>query len=242
MKNDQFQPGDVAHREPTDRREFLGRIGGLGLTAAALSIGARPIQALGQEQASPPVEHPPISATNTYARRARESFNLRTEQALSAFRATEYAHPANGDESRYPARIANFSKTLPHNELGEVDADAFDALLTAIKKERSSAFESIPLGGTRKLANPQAAYSFQLDGADGFALTMPPPPPFSSEDNAAEMAEIYWHSIVRDLSFADYASSPLIAEAVADLVRFARFSGVTRADIFRGETDRKSVV
>ncbi len=236
MKSDKILPTGETSTKPTDRREFLGKMGGFGLAAAAVSVGASPTRAFGQEQSTTIPGAPPISATNIYARRARESFNLRTEQALSALRATTYAHPSNGDESLYPNRIANFSKTLPHNALGEVNPDAYHALVTAIKTERSPAFENIPLGGTRKLANPQAAYSFQLDGADGFALSMPPPPRFSSEETAAEMAEIYWHSIVRDVSFADYASSPLVAEAVADLRRFARFNGVTSDTVFRGET------
>ncbi|MEO6075785.1 MAG: vanadium-dependent haloperoxidase [Dokdonella sp.] len=220
----------------TDRRDFLGKMGGFGLAAAAVSVGASPRAALAQEQARTVLGAPPPSATNIFMRRARESFNLRTEQALAAFRATQYAHPVNGDEARYPNRIANFSKTLPHNALGEVDQAAYHALTSAIKMERSSAFEKIPLGGTRKLANPQAAYSFQLDGVDGFAMWVPPPPLFSSEETAAEMAEIYWHSIVRDVSFDDYASSPLVAEAVTDLSRFARFGGITTDTVFRGET------
>src|SRR5262249_57600071 len=32
--------------------------------------------------------------------------------------------PTNGDEERYLDRRASFSKTMPHNELGEVDATA----------------------------------------------------------------------------------------------------------------------
>ena len=110
------------------------------------------------------------------------------------------------------------------------------ALVTAIKTERSSAFENIPLGGTVKLANPQAAFSFQLDGADNFAHTMPPPPPFSSEDNAAEIAEVYWHAVARDSFLFRLSTDPLIAEAVQDLNRFARFNRVPTNTIFRGET------
>ncbi|MGB4860368.1 MAG: vanadium-dependent haloperoxidase [Dokdonella sp.] len=236
MKQTNPVSGDKCPINPTDRREFLGKLGGMGLAAAAVGVGASPGDALAQEQASTLPGAPPPSVTNIFQRRARESFNLRTEQALAAFRATRYAHPVNGDEALYPNRIANFSKTLPHDALGEVDLDAYHALTSAIKLERSSAFESIPLGGTRKLANPQAAYSFQLDGVDGFAMWTPPPPRFASEENAAEMAEIYWHSIVRDVSFADYSTSPLIAEAVADLSRFARFSDVTSGSVFRGDS------
>jgi hypothetical protein len=39
----------------------------------------------------------------------------------------------NGEEDAYGGRsIANFSKGLPHNDLGEVDQAAYDALLVAL--------------------------------------------------------------------------------------------------------------
>ena len=216
----------------TNRRRFIGKVGSFGL-AAVLGTVVSPKEILGQRRSVPGTG---VVLGTVFQRRANESLNLRVEEAQFAFRATEYDHPVNGDENLYPNKIANFSKTLPHNSLGEVNLNAFGALVTAIKTERSSAFENIPLGGTVKLANPQAAFSFQLDGADNFAHSMPPPPPFASEDNAAEIAEVYWHAVAREISYSDYPTNPLIAEAVQDLNRFARFNGVTTNTIFRGET------
>jgi hypothetical protein len=43
-------------------------------------------------------------------------------------------------------RIANFSKGLPHNELGEVDPAAYDALLVALASGDPADFEAIPRG------------------------------------------------------------------------------------------------
>lgn len=125
---------------------------------------------------------------------------------------------------------------MPHNSLGEVDLNIYGVYANAVESGDSAAFENITLGGARKLANPQAAFSFQLDGADSFAHTMPPPPTFSSEQEAAEIAEVYWHAVARDVSFADYSTSSTIAEAVQDLNRFSRFSGISASTIFRGET------
>ena len=202
------------------------------MAAAVLGATTSPKEIFAQEQRVPRL--PPLS--NIFRRRATEAFNLRNEAARLAFQATELQHPVNGDEVTYLNKIAGFSKTLPHNSLGEVDVDAFRALVLAILTERSAAFENVPLGGTVKLANPQAAFSFQLDGADNFAHTMPPPPNFASEDEAAEIAEVYWQSVTRDISFDNFATDTTIQAAVQDLNRFKRFNGVTVNSLFRGET------
>jgi hypothetical protein len=36
------------------------------------------------------------------------------------------------------------------------------------------------------------------------SLTMPPPPAFGSMDEAAEMAELYWMAMARDVPFTSY--------------------------------------
>src|SRR5205823_12423839 len=59
-----------------------------------------------------------------------------------------FPHPTNGDEERFPSRIANFTKTLPHNDLGEVDPAAYQQLLNALQSGRFADFENIPAGGT----------------------------------------------------------------------------------------------
>ncbi len=232
IENKHTKKEEKTVEQKTSRRNFLGKVGNFGLAAAVLGVSTSPKAVFAQQKRGE--RFPPLS--NVFQRRARESMNLRTEAAKLSFRATEYEHPQNGDESLYPNKIASFSKTLPHNSLGEVDLNAFGALVTAIKTERSSAFENIPLGGTVKLANPQAAFSFQLDGTDNFSLTMPPPPTFASEETAAEIAEVYWHSVARDIHFSDYSTNSTIQAAVKDLNRFSRFNGVTAETIFRGET------
>ena len=232
MSENEVKKNNENTEKQTSRRGFIGKVGGFGLTAAVLGTMVSPKEILGQQKGG--INLRPLN--NVFQRRARESLNIRTEEAQLAFRATEYVHPVNGDENLYPNKIASFSKTLPHNSLGEVDINAFGALVKAIESQKSLAFENIPLGGTVKLANPQAAFSFQLDGADNFAHSMPPPPAFSSEENAAEIAEVYWHAVARDVSYSDYATDPTIQAAVQDLNRFTRFNGVTTDTIFRGET------
>ena len=98
--------------------------------------------------------------------------------------------------------MVSFSKALPHNALGEVDADAYRQLLRAIGRGDPSAFALVPVGGTAKLTNPQAAFAFHLEGADSHALTVDPPPGFAEEAFAAEMVECYWRALARDVPYS----------------------------------------
>jgi len=45
------------------------------------------------------------------------------------------------------------SKALPHNQLGEVDINAYQALIEALTTGSPDYFESIPLGGVTKLTD-----------------------------------------------------------------------------------------
>jgi hypothetical protein len=152
-------------------------------------------------------------------------------------------HVCNGEEDDYAGtRIANFSKGLPHNGLGEVDPPAYNALLAALASGDPADFEAIPLGGVRPLRNPQAGLAFDLEGPDSHHLAMRPAPRIDGPENSAEAAELYWMALARDIRFTDYASSPLIAQAAADLSAFSDFRGpqqagqVTPVTIFRGNT------
>ena len=67
----------------------------------------------------------------------------------------------NGEEGDYPY-LANYSKGLPHNDVGEVDTDAYNTLLRALSTEDNVDFERIPAGCEefRKLVNPQSGLAF----------------------------------------------------------------------------------
>ena len=149
---------------------------------------------------------------------------------------------SNGDEEAYANRIASYSKGLPHNDLGEVDPNAYNAFLQALNSGQWADFEAIPLGGAAKLSNPQAAYYYSLEGADSAAVPAPPPPAFSSPQAAGEMVEVYWQALARDVPFSQYGTNPTIAQAVADLNKLSDYRGpkvngqVTPDVIFRGPT------
>lgn len=147
----------------------------------------------------------------------------------------------NGDAAELGQHLT-FSKALPHDELGRVDAKAMRALDKALASQEQQDFEKVPLGGKAKLANPQAAFSFDLIGPDASSLSAPPPSKLPSPELAAEMVELYWQALLRDVAFPDYVTHPLALRAVAELSGLAGYGGpredgrVTPELLFRGPT------
>jgi hypothetical protein len=144
---------------------------------------------------------------------------------------------ASGDDDRYPDRRASFSKTMPHNDIGEVDPDAYRKWLAIVASGDFGAFEHVPraVGAVERLNNPQATYATDLLGIDSAALSLVPPPTFASRTMAAEMAELYWQALMRDIAFRDFVSHPLAQAAVSDLAAIG-FAQLQPANLFRGDT------
>jgi hypothetical protein len=208
----------------------LGRRSFLGGAAAAVAATLVGLPAAAQTNA--------VEAAGPEQRR-NQAFQRRLNAATRERNIHLAQHPTNGDEDRYATKIGNFSKALPHNSLGEVDLGAYGALLAALSSGKSSDFEAIPLGGTAKLVNPQAANTFMLEGADSHALGTRIVPAYSGHEQGSEMAENYWMALARDVAFADFETDPTIAAAVADLSAFPGYTGpkpVTPATILRGDT------
>lgn len=176
----------------------------------------------------------------TPLQRREKAFIIRQDAALLEKNLPLPNHPCNGDENRYANKIGNFSKALPHNKLGEVDIDSYNLYIKALTTGNPDIFESIPLGGVTKLANPQASYAYDLFGPDSHHLSTMIPPTFSSAWRASEMAEVYWNAVVRDVPFTDYNTNCLTIDAAADLSNFSDFRGpkqdgiVTTKTLFRG--------
>ena len=89
-------------------------------------------------------------------------------------------------------------------------------------------------GGTR-LANPQAAFAFELEGADPWGLAVAPPPRLASEEFAGEMTECYWLALARDVPYARYGEEPVTAAAVTDLRRLEGYRDVDARTLFRSD-------
>ena len=217
----------------TSRRGFLGT---LGLTPLASLAGAGLLGALRPSSAL--ADLGPLSA----GERRHRAFVIRRDAAIYQRDLPETPSLSNGDEEAYANRIASYTKGLPHNDLGEVDLNAYNAFLKALNSGKWADFEAIPLGGTSKLANPQSAYCYALEGGDAAAVVAPAPPAFSSAQAAGEMVEDYWQALTRDIPFSQYGTDPTIAQAAADLSKLSDYRGpkangqVTPDVIFRGPT------
>ena len=151
------------------------------------------------------------------------------------------SQPVNNDEQDVPNYVGNFSKTLPHNNLGEVDAEVYEAMFDAIN---SGDFSQVTLSSeaNRKLANPSAYTSFDLHGGYADSTRLTAAPATQSDHAAAEMIEVYWQALTRDVNFSDYNNSAMIARAV-DYMNNASYQispttggVVTVNDLFRGGT------
>lgn len=177
----------------------------------------------------------------TDGERALKAFQLRRNAALRNLLQPLSDHPNNGDEYTYPNKINSFTKGLPHNDLGEVDLTAYSELIQALSSGDPADFEAITMGeGGFLLRNPQAAYTYFMEGKDSHSYTMPAAPAFDSAYQAAEAIEVLWQAITRDIPFSDYKNSPLIKRAARDMSRFSDFPGpkengkVTSQTLFRG--------
>ena len=142
------------------------------------------------------------------------------------------AHPNNGDEAAYATSyyLGNYTKGLPHDGYGRVDPIAYQTMLNALQAGTPAALETIPLGGTRKLVNPQAAYSFTLEGPDPQGLAIRPAPAYASYETAGEMEELYWMSLIRDVNFDQYGTSSTVADAAERLGELRDYRGAKGAD------------
>ena len=216
------------------RRKFLGGVGGL---AAAMTVGAAGLEPLvnsGSQAAAaevgPLIGNPRLNAAY--------ELRLRAANAMLAAGIPD-RHPCNGDETLYSSRIGNYSKGLPHNDFGEVDPSAYNSLLTALSTGHPDDFEVIPLGGARRLTNPQAGLAFDTEGLDPHQFKFPVAPAFASAEEAGEAVELYWMALLRDVPFTSYAGNATAQAAAAELSRLSDFRGpkingqVTTQTLFR---------
>ena len=173
--------------------------------------------------------------------RAEQAYQLRINAAQKNLDAPLPTHPNNSDETEYSNKINSYSKGLPHDDNGLVDINAYQLMFNALSSGQQSDFESIPMGeGGALLRNPQAAYSFFLEGKDAHTYTMPAAPTFDSAWQASDAIEVMWQALTRDVAFSDYGSNKLIKKAVHDLNKMSDYRGpkknnkITHQTLFRG--------
>jgi TAT (twin-arginine translocation) pathway signal sequence len=223
----------------TTRRTFLK---GAAVVAAAAGIGTAvgfegtPASAATQAAPAEGGASDTILGPLSPRQRAQTALLIKRQNARFQFRKPIPDHRNNGDESRFPNMVGQFHKGLPHNGFGEVDLDAYRALILALSTGEYSDFERIPLAGTARLVNPQASLAFDTEGVDSHQLTMPPAHALDSAERAGEAVELYWMALARDVPFTQYGEEPITQGAIADLNRVSAFPGVrpvTAANLFR---------
>jgi hypothetical protein len=220
------------------RRSFLTRVGTVA-TVAATAGALVPLEPLlgGKESVAEAVEIGPLDDTA----RADASFNYRVAIATSERANPIVAHPCNGDEALYADKCATFTKTLVHDSFGRVDASSYNSFINALTTGNPTDFNNIIVGGTRHLVGPQGGLAFDPEGGDSHNFTTNPAPTMAGAQLAAEMVEMYWASLLRDVPFTNYASNHVAQEAAAELNLLPGYVGprngsnqVTTNELFRG--------
>jgi hypothetical protein len=253
MEATQFSPKiQTSEAEPElqisspTRRRFMGKIGGAAAATAAIAL-------------SPTLDSPSTRAeaeTPAGVRdpRVLKSFALRIGTASADALVPVPRHTTNGDEGRYADHSASYSKGLLQDDIGVVNPAAWASLKKALQSGRNSDFEAIIIGGTRTQNGPQGSYAFDMEGLDsvqfgnapfpGDPTGLPVVPPFdqiTSPEYGAQLAEMYWSSLLYDVAFTDYTSSLTAIAAAAELTTLSGYRGprdshgnVTTDLLFRG--------
>ena len=119
-----------------NRRSFLGQLGSVTAATLAAKVVGAPLL--------PGTNGTTAEAATTGAlplQRRQEAYQIRQQAAQYQRTLPLLEHRANGDEDRYVNKLASYTKGLPHNELGEVDLDAYRSLSNAVTSGQFAAFE-----------------------------------------------------------------------------------------------------
>lgn len=167
------------------------------------------------------------------------------------------SQPNNGDEDDENFEfLGNFHKSLPHNDDGRVNKVAYKSLMKASKNDNATPqdFEAVlAYPGADKLADPMGGFATGDIFPDPHYFTIAPAPSIASRDIGAEMVELYWMALLRDVPFSQLGSDPSLQAAITDLeatlvgTTLVRGLGgdfpsaITQDTIFRGTGPGESV-
>src|SRR5437879_4084602 len=215
--------------ENKSRREFLQTAA--VATAATWVVGAAGFSSLATQEAKA-VECSPFVKNPSNRISTFQNIRDTATQNAAAIEATVFPHPTNGDEELYAKQnfLGNFSKSMPHNSNGLVVPSAYKALLDACAAGTQAAFDAVPAGASPLVARfvgPLDGLTFNIEGPDSPDSTSVVPPAIASAAKAAETVELYWEAFCRDVPFINFASNPLIAQAVTDISKLSAYQGPT---------------
>ncbi len=162
------------------------------------------------------------------------------------YRKSEAVAPGSDKNKNVPSHIANYTKGLPHDENGLlVRAADYQQFVRGIDSGDIRDFRDTPLGPEEQDANGKpawksqiaqdgncenpgpvsvrawesagAGHTFDLEGPDAQAVTMPPAPTLDSPELATEMLEVYSMALVRDVPFAQFKQKTEVQDAITRL-------------------------
>ena len=119
-----------------------------------------------------------------------------------------------------PRPQAHFHKTLNHDADGNVQAPVWSQFIEALKTLDQTG-NAAPLAdvvtGPRKWVNPLAGFAVDTELSDPCAHTIPAPPALDSAEAAAEIVELYWMALLRDVPFDQWPIHPDVQAAINEL-------------------------
>lgn len=201
--------------------------------------------------------------------RRLQARQIRHDAAEIAFLREHPAHTSNGEELKYRdsknnlTHIANFTKGLPHNlKTGSIEDPAdFQQFVRGIDSGDPRDFRETPLGppgedgvafptwqspiaaknkvSVRAWESQGAGLTFDLEGPDAQALTMPPAPTLDSQELVTEMIEVYSMALLRDVPFSTFSTAPGVKTAIERLNQSAWIAKADCCDLTSAERRRQ---
>jgi hypothetical protein len=88
-------------------------------------------------------------------------------------------------------------EALPHNQLGEVDLNAYATFVKAPRRKTRMTSKPSNLSGAQADQPAGRVGDRMLEGPDSHHVTLPPPPALASAEAAGEAVELYWMALAR---------------------------------------------
>lgn len=161
------------------------------------------------------------------SKRSDKARDIRKKAASLSTAGAYDKHVQNNDEK--PPYIFSFTKGLEHKQNGLLaDPMTFESfregtlahdpeVFGAVTPSRAAFLdegEGVPSNAKdsdfRRWESPTSGHTYVLQGADPYAITMPPAPEAGSAEFAAEIAEVYQMALDRDMPIASYMGAGLI--------------------------------
>jgi hypothetical protein len=248
------------------RRTVLRALGAVGVAAATAGVGSA--------AESDATTGRTAGTASEIRQRARKEYEVRTTSARQQLREGVDTSPHESNDRVSDRVVSKFGKSLEHDhETGLPTPETYEALVTAcetgegydrIQQASLDTYDFDTGGGAdtidvsrivddvrnlspKPLVQPESARTYQMQGASTAQLRIARSPAFDSEQTGAEMVELYWRALTRDVPFHEYDGDDLVEDAAEELDDLDGYRGpgsgaddasdaVTTDNVFRGIT------